>query len=168
MTTEKNSQLLNKYGFEIQKKKDNMTEVYKKIRFFTEAEEKTKKAQARQKLSAQKNSKPGSGKQMDSVNLFIQTNCMKTKFDADSITVSQFKQKYLEFCEENRLSPVNVTRSLMASYGIETEKLELSYVCRKSLGVLKKEANGKEIKYYTLQIEKADEVIEKAIMAYLV
>ena len=30
--------MLDKYGFEIIKKKDNMTEVYKKIRFFTEAE----------------------------------------------------------------------------------------------------------------------------------
>ena len=55
----------------------------------------------------------------------------------------------------------------MASYGIETEKLELSYVCRKPLADLKKEAKGKEIKYYTLQIEKAEEVIEKAIMTYM-
>ena len=168
MTTEKNSQLLKKYGFEIQKKKDNMTEVYKKIRFFTEAEEKTKMAQARQKLAAQKNNKKGSNKAMDSVNLFIQTNCVKTKFEADVIQVSDFKQKYLDFCEENRLNPINVTRSLMASYGVETEKLELSYVCRKPLAVLKKEADGKAIKYYTLQIEKADQEIEKSIMNYLV
>ena len=47
MTTEKNSFLLNKYGFEIKKKKDNMTEVYKKIRFFTDVEEKTKMALVR-------------------------------------------------------------------------------------------------------------------------
>ena len=115
MTTEKNSQLLKKYGFEIQKKKDNMTEVYKKIRFFTEAEEKTKKAQARQKLAAQKNNKQGSGTQKDSVSLFIETSCVKTKFDSDCIPVNSFKQKYGEFCEENRLDPLNVTRSLMAS-----------------------------------------------------
>ena len=68
---------------------------------------------------------------------------MKTKFEADVIQVSDFKQKYLDFCEENRLNPINVTRSLMASYGVETEKLELSYVCRKPLAVLKKEADGK-------------------------
>ena len=55
MTTEKNEQLLHKYGFEIQKKKDNTTEVYKKIRFFTETEEKTKKTQAKQKLLKLKN-----------------------------------------------------------------------------------------------------------------
>lgn len=107
-------------------------------------------AQARQKISAQKGKKSGSSKQMDSVNLFIQTNCLKTKFDADSIPVNEFKLKYLDFCEENRLNPVNITRSLMASYGIETEKLELSYVCRKPPAVLKKEAKGKAIKYYTL------------------
>ena len=94
MTTEKNSQILSKYGFEIQKKKDNMTEVYKKIRFFTDVEEKTKMAQARQKISAQKALKPGNGKQLDSVSLFIQTNCVMTKFETDSITVNTFKQKY--------------------------------------------------------------------------
>lgn len=54
ITTEKNEELLSKYGFEIQKRKDNSTEVYKKIRFFTEAEESSKKVQLRQKLLNQK------------------------------------------------------------------------------------------------------------------
>lgn len=103
---------------------------------------------------------------MDSVDLFIQTNCVKTKFESDAIPVNVFKLKYREFCDENRLSLMNITRSLMASYGIETEKLELSYVSRKSLEVLKKEAKGKKIKYYTLDIQKADRVIEKIIRAY--
>ena len=169
MTTEKNARLLNKYGFEIIKKKDNLTEVYKKIRFFTDKEEKTKMSQAKHKISAQRNKKSGgSTKELDSVNLFIKTNCVKTKFDTDQIVVSQFKQKYLDFCEENRLNPVNITRSLMATYGIETEKLELSYVCRKPKSVLEKEAKGKEIKYYTLQTDKVDHEIEKMILNYFV
>ena len=55
MTTEHNEKLLHKYGFEIIKKIDNSTEVYRKIRFYTATEEKTKKPQARQKLLNQKN-----------------------------------------------------------------------------------------------------------------
>lgn len=54
MTTEKNEELLHKYGFEVHTKRDNSTEVYKKIRFFSKSEEKTKKLQARQKLLNQK------------------------------------------------------------------------------------------------------------------
>lgn len=56
----------------------------------------------------------------------------------------------------------------MATYGIETEKLELSYVCRKPKSVLEKEAKGKEIKYYTLQTDKVDHEIEKMILNYFV
>ena len=54
----------------------------------------------------------------------------------------------------------------MASHGVETEKLELSYVSRKNLEVLKKEAKGKKIKHYTIAISKADTVIKKIVRNY--
>ena len=87
-----------------------------------------------QRLAAQKRKGLGTTKSVDTVQLFMENNCVRTKFDTDVIKVGDFKTQYNEFCEANRLSPLNITRSLMASYGIETEKLELSYVCRKAPG----------------------------------
>ena len=56
----------------------------------------------------------------------------------------------------------------MASYGIETEKEELSFVCRKPLNVLKAEADGKPIKFYDIQLEKAEKENEKMIVNHLI
>ena len=52
MMTESNCELIGKFGFDIVKKKDNMTEVYKKIRYFPEEERKSRVTQVRQKLSS--------------------------------------------------------------------------------------------------------------------
>ena len=71
MTTEKNLELLGKYGFEIKKKRDNRTEVYKKIRSFTDVEQKTKMGLVRQKIQAHKAHTIVPGRETDSLHLFI-------------------------------------------------------------------------------------------------
>ena len=115
-----------------------------------------------QRLAAQKRKGLGTTKSVDTVQLFMENNCVRTKFDTDVIKVGDFKTQYNEFCEANRLSPLNITRSLMASYGIETEKLELSYVCRKAPGPKPPKV------HYNLKIEKADRLIERLVNNYLV
>lgn len=42
----------------------------------------------------------------------------------------------------------------MASIGIETEKYELSFICRKPLSVLSEEAEGKSVKFYDIRLGK--------------
>ena len=100
--------------------------------------------------------------------LFIETNCLRTKFEADTILVREFKEKYEEFCRHHKLGALDVTRSLMASHGIETEKQELSFVCRKPLTELKARAGTKPVKYYDIQIAKAEQEIEKMIVTSLI
>ena len=53
-----------------------------------------------------------------SIEHFLNSACRVTQFDADIIKVSEFKERYIMFCEANRLFTMIVTRSLMARYGV--------------------------------------------------
>lgn len=125
----KGASKISKYGFDFVKKRDNLTEVFKKIRFLSESE-------------ILKRRMHGHGEQFSedvpSIEHFLNNECTITQFDADVVNVNTFKEKYLKFCEVNRLDNMVVTRSLMNRYGIESSKLELTFIQRKPTNMSKK------------------------------
>lgn len=55
---------------------------------------------------------------MDSVQHFLENECIVTQFDTDTVKVTDFMDRYEKFCLDHRLQQIEVTRELMASYGL--------------------------------------------------
>lgn len=73
----------------------------------------------------------------------MNNECTITQFDADVVNVNTFKARYLKFCEVNRLDNMVITRSLMNRYGIESSKLELTFIQRKPHNMSKKQLEAR-------------------------
>lgn len=79
-------------------------------------------------------------------------NCLRTKFEVDTIPVLEFKRKYQDFCMNNRLPSVNIDTSLMSSYGVATIPLETSFIVRRDDSERLMESNGKKLNHYNLNV----------------
>ena len=81
LMAEENAKILNKMGFHYEKKMDNFTEVYTKIRFPNE----------REKSKAKKDC---TDSDLNSLEIFVEMECVLTQFEEDIVYVDNFKAKY--------------------------------------------------------------------------
>ena len=119
INTAKGNNKIQKYGFNLVQKRSNLTEVFKRLKLLSEQEIENRKLKwASEHFSDEQSS----------IEHFLNSECVVTQFDSDVVMVNTFKQRYEKFCEVHRLSQVLVTRQLMSNYGIESIKLDQTFI----------------------------------------
>ena len=146
MFDELSIEFLQHKGYTLKKRKDIFTEVFKKIRFKNEKE---------------KGNIGSGGTEMDenSLKRFIHNECTITQFDEDQITFEELRHRYLKYCLQYRLQLTSICRSSMSHYfGIEAEKKELTFICRRE--DMSDDLNFHNV-YYKIDLEHCDNYLSE-------
>eukprot|EP01022_Parablepharisma_sp_SALTPOND_P018430 TRINITY_DN300_c0_g1_i1.p2 TRINITY_DN300_c0_g1~~TRINITY_DN300_c0_g1_i1.p2 ORF type:complete len:1871 (+),score=218.15 TRINITY_DN300_c0_g1_i1:2469-8081(+) len=123
LTSEKNKKKFQAKGFTFEKpangKKGQEIEMLIKVRWLRENE---------QRASPREIDEHGPDA---SLQKFFKCNCMVTPFEADKIEFEEFKKKYTEFCEHERLQQIVVTRAqLHDAFSVESSTEFPEYMVR--------------------------------------